>query len=174
MTLDALLCNSAGWWIGCGDGSALHRARRPMATRRNEGWSGATPWGCCGKVVPTSLFLPSSCGTFPPASVQPCPVSSSLPFPCILSPIHSFIYPFIHHNPSIHLPTHASVCYLSTCSLFFPFLSFSPPSLCLFIHLPTCPSVCPVHPPHLNHPPFHLFTIIQSINVYGAPVRTSL
>lgn len=142
LTLDALLCNSAGWWIGCGDRSALHRARRPMATRRNEGWSGATPWGCCGKVVPTSLFLPPSCGTFPPASVQPRPVSPSLPSSCILSPIHSFTYPFIHDNLSVHLPTRASVCpsvYLLTV-LPLPLLLSSLPLSSS--HLPVCLS-CP-------------------------------
>lgn len=90
---------------------------------------------------------------------------------------HVFILLYIHSYIIIRLSTYLLVhpfVHPSTSSLFFPFLSFSPPSLCLFIHLPTCPSVCPVHPPHLNHPPFHRFTIIQSINVYGAPVRTSL
>lgn len=119
------------------------------------------------------LCLPYTCGAFPPASVQPGPVPFS---PWILSCIHSFMHLSIHHTSvcpptyscicsSVHLPAHSS-------SLPSPFPLLSP--FFLFIHLPTCPSVYPVCPSHLNHPPFHRFTVIQSINTSGAPVRTSL
>lgn len=151
--------------VGCGDRSALHRARRPVGRRRGKGWPGphlgaAVGRGClvlCAFLTLVGLFL-----------LLPYSHALSLPFP-------SFMYSFFY----ISIP--ASYIYLSTypsyiCSSVHPPAHPSPlsPSLFLFVRLSTCPSVYLVCPSHPNHPPFHHFTIIQSINTYGAPERTRL
>lgn len=86
----------------------------------------------------------------------------------ILSCIHPYIHPFTYlltgssAHPSIYRPI------LPPSPL--PPLPLFPLSSSLFVYLSTYLSVCPVRPSHLTRPPFHLFSIIQSVNIYGTHV----
>lgn len=138
LTLDALLCNPAGWWIGCGDGSALHRARRPMEKRRGKGWPGPHLGVAVGRWY---LFL---------CALLLFSRALSLPFPCPLSCVRPLMYAPMHHTSayppnyscirsSNHLPSHSS-------SL--PLL----PSFYLLVFPPAHLSISSVHVIQTIHP----------------------
>lgn len=130
-------------------------------------WEGGSYIHPCTFLAVVGLFLlllPS-----PILSLRFLCIHPSTTLPCI----HSFMFPSIH--PPVHLPTHVFVCpsiHSPAHSSSFPLppLPLLPPSSSLFVYLPTYPSVCPVRPSHLTRPPFHLFSIIQSVNIYGTHV----
>lgn len=139
------MCNSAGWRIGCGDGSACTGPGGPWKGRGGKGWPGPHLEVAVGRWY---LFLCAFLTLVGLFLLLLHNHTLSLPSPCILSCICSFMYPSMHHTSYIHLHTHASIhpsIYLLT-PLPLPLLPSSPPpSFYSFIFPPAHLSILSVH-----------------------------